>query len=147
MIHFLILIMKIHLFLIQIGCILGGTSYILAEINHPGSSPVNVYFSISFGIILGILQTIATIWGAYIKPTLIISAVATIINIFLMSYVSNRLEYFPMATTALSYSITLTILLGVYFAIIEAADRNIKGTLTMEKAIVRFFPKGHPNKL
>jgi len=132
--------------MIQIGSVLGATSYILAEINHPGNSPVNLYFSFSFGIILGIIESIATIWGTYIKPTLTVSAIATLFNFILISYVFSRLEYFPVATVFLSASVTLTLLLGIYISIIEAADRNIRTTATMEKYIIKLFPKGHPIK-
>lgn len=132
--------------MIQIGCILAAFSYLLSEINHPAPSPVNLFFSISIGIILGVAQTFATVWGTYIKPSLIVSAIVSLLNIMLVSIVSEKPGYFPIAMVSLSYSIALTVLLGLYLLIIEAADRNIRTTKSMERYIIKLFPKGHPQK-
>lgn len=132
--------------MIQIGCILGALSYVLAETNHPGSQPVNLYFTVSFGIVLAIAQAMATIWGTYIKPSLVVGGIAAAINIILIGFVSGRLAYFPMATVSVSYSLTLPVLLGLYLLIIEAADRNIRTTRSMERYLIKLFPKGHPVK-
>ncbi len=132
--------------MVQIGVILGAFSYLLAELNHPNPTPVNLTLSIGFGIFLGLAQTLSTIWGGYIKPSLATAAAVSLFEIILFSFVPEKLEFFPIAVVCLSYNLTLTLFSGLYIIIIEAADRNIRGTVSMEKAIVRLFPKGHPVK-